>query len=531
MKNDAELLAEFASRQAQDAFAELVRRHIDLVYSAALRQVGGDRHLAHDVVQLVFAALARKAGTLGPQVSVAGWLYKGAHYAAANAVRAERRRRIHEREAQAMREINHETDASADWARVGPVLDAAMLELGETDREAVLRRFFSAQSFAEIGGALRMSEDTARKRVARALDKLQRGLARRGVSSASAALTVALSQHAVVAAPAGLSAAVSEAAVSGAAVAAGASVGAGSLILMNKFATGLAVAATLALLTTTAVLYRERSQVRDEIDALRQRRDGAMAAIATAERRGIELRAQLDALPGLAGARSAAGEAGLPARAVPATPRRRAGLDESYASLFRRLQLSEAKLDGLKDLLVEREATERDVRRFAEQQGLPTNDLSLEEWSALVTVAASEVDARIRTLLGDDRYDYCETFLRTLRYRRPFTEAAGLLSLSSAPLRDDQIDQLTAWAVELASDSVQAMPIFRGTWVSDELMRRAESILSPLQLRKLELVRARDSAVAQLQTMNRAAAEKGLLRLTAQSARDYPSRGGSAGKP
>src|SRR5882672_9164967 len=122
-ENDASLLRRFARDRADDAFAELVRRHLGLVYAAALRQVGGDAHLAQDVAQLVFTDLARKASALAGRDTLAGWLHTSTHHAAANAVRAERRRHKREEEAHAMQELSNDAPSDNAWAQVRPVLD------------------------------------------------------------------------------------------------------------------------------------------------------------------------------------------------------------------------------------------------------------------------------------------------------------------------------------------------------------------------------------------------------------------------
>src|SRR5437773_6501329 len=104
MNDDAQLLRRYAEAGSESAFSELVSRHIDLVYSAALRQVGGDTHLAQDVTQTVFADLARKARMPSLPAVLTGWLYQATRYAAAKAVRTERRRANREKEAVAMHE-------------------------------------------------------------------------------------------------------------------------------------------------------------------------------------------------------------------------------------------------------------------------------------------------------------------------------------------------------------------------------------------------------------------------------------------
>src|SRR5204862_5360877 len=139
------------------------------VYSAALRRLHGDAHQAEDVAQVVFCALARKAHRLSRHPALTGWLYTATRNAVINVVRAETRRGAREKEAQLMHEANSET--SADWSQLRPVLDTAMDQLNERDREAVLLRFFQGRAFAEVGAAVGLSEEAARKRVERALDK------------------------------------------------------------------------------------------------------------------------------------------------------------------------------------------------------------------------------------------------------------------------------------------------------------------------------------------------------------------------
>jgi len=131
MTPDCELLRRYAETRAEDAFAELVQRHLDLVYSAARRQVNGDAHLAQDVAQTVFSELARKAASLSHRPVLTGWLYTCAHFAAAKAVRKERRRHTHEQEAQAMHDLLQTPTPDLDWERLGPVLDKAMHQLKE----------------------------------------------------------------------------------------------------------------------------------------------------------------------------------------------------------------------------------------------------------------------------------------------------------------------------------------------------------------------------------------------------------------
>src|SRR5207247_6520885 len=132
MTPDGELLRRYTETNSENAFAELVGRHLNLVYSAALRQVNGDAHLAQDVAQTVFADLARKAASLAHRPVLTGWLYTSAHFAAAKAVRTEQRRHTREEEAQLVNQLLCDPAPGLDWERLRPVLDAAMLELNET---------------------------------------------------------------------------------------------------------------------------------------------------------------------------------------------------------------------------------------------------------------------------------------------------------------------------------------------------------------------------------------------------------------
>jgi RNA polymerase sigma factor (sigma-70 family) len=248
MTDDSTLLRRYARDGSERDFAELVQRHLNLVYSAALRQVNGDVHLAQDVTQLVFTDLARKAAKLAGRRVLAGWLFTSTRFAAANLVRSTRRRQAREREALLMQELSpSDSSPSLDWERVRPVLDEALDELDEHDREAILLRYLGGCGFAEVGTKLELSENAARMRVDRAVDKLRALLARRGATSTTAALGLALASQATVAAPAGLAATVTGAAIAGTGATA-----AMTLMILTKLQLGL----TAAVLVTGAGIYR-----------------------------------------------------------------------------------------------------------------------------------------------------------------------------------------------------------------------------------------------------------------------------------
>ena len=204
---DQELLSDYAEERSEAAFTQLARRHVDLVYSAALRMVHNEP-LAEDVTQGVFLALVQNVRRLRNRRALPGWLHHTTQHLAANAVRAEVRRRVREQEAVTMNELLA-PESNPTWELVAPYLDAALGELSESDRDAVLLRYFENKSLREVGHALGTSDDTAQKRVSRAVERLREFFARRGVTVGASGLVAVISTNAVQAAPVGLAATVS----------------------------------------------------------------------------------------------------------------------------------------------------------------------------------------------------------------------------------------------------------------------------------------------------------------------------------
>jgi RNA polymerase sigma factor (sigma-70 family) len=268
--DDMALVREFAASQSEPAFAALVQRHLGLVHSAALRQVG-DAHLAEEIAQAVFIILARKAPALRPKTILSAWLYRTTRYAAADALKARRRRQAREQEAHMQSTLN-QPDADT-WAQLAPLLDDAMAQLGETDRAALVLRYFENKTMREIAGALRMEEAAAQKRVARALEKLRALFAKRGVTLSATIIAGAVTANSVQAAPIGLATTVVATSVKGSVVAASiTALVKGTLNIMAWIKTKTVIALGVGtLLAGAAVLtmHEQRQQNREQEQKVR----------------------------------------------------------------------------------------------------------------------------------------------------------------------------------------------------------------------------------------------------------------------
>jgi RNA polymerase sigma factor (sigma-70 family) len=264
---DQRLLAAFLRENSQDAFTALVRRHLNLVYSAALRQVRSPE-LAEEISQTVFLNLARNAARLKSDTILAAWLYQVTRNAAIDVIRREAARQAREQIAVHMNSLN---DSPAAWSDIEPFLDDAMDALDATDRSALLLRYFENKSLREVGEAIGASEDAAQKRVTRALEKLRDQFAKRKITVSAAAVAGLLSVNAVQAAPAGL--VLTVAASSGAALATISTVAVSKTIALTMTATQKTIAATIiAIGAITVGVYemRDASQLRAEVQTLRE---------------------------------------------------------------------------------------------------------------------------------------------------------------------------------------------------------------------------------------------------------------------
>ena len=268
--DDRSLLRQYAERHSQEAFAALVSRHVNLVYSVALRQVRSPQ-LAEDVAQSVFTDLARQAPRLAPNTILAAWLYQVARRTAIDVVRHESRRQLREQVAVEMNNMNaadlsRRNPMEADWTHVEPLLDEAMHALDDTDRAAVLLRYFENKSLREVGETLGTSEDAAQKRVSRAVEHLREYFTKRGVTVGAGGFAVVISTNAVQAAPAGLAATVSSAAVlAGTTVAATTTATITKAIAMTTLQKTLIIATITVTVGTGFYEARQASTLRDQV--------------------------------------------------------------------------------------------------------------------------------------------------------------------------------------------------------------------------------------------------------------------------
>ena len=272
MTSDLDLLRQFARENSQGAFAEIVQRHLNLVYSAALRQVRSPQ-LAEEVAQSAFADLARNAGKLSstgvsPVGSLTPWLYAVTRRTAIDVIRKESRRQLREQIAVEMNTMNATAD---EWTQIAPLLDDAMAALDEADRSAVLLRYFENKSLREVGAALGASEDAAQKRVSRAVERLREVFSKRNVVIGASGLAVLISANAVQSAPVGLAAAISIAAVlAGTAVSTSTAVATTKVIAMTALQKTIVGAALVAAVGTGIFEEHQASRLHNQVQTLQQ---------------------------------------------------------------------------------------------------------------------------------------------------------------------------------------------------------------------------------------------------------------------
>lgn len=452
--DDRNLLLRFVKNRDQDAFGVLVRQYLGLVYHSALRRVG-DAHAAEDIVQQVFTLLARKADKVCVHETLVGWLHTTTRLEVHQYLRRERRRTAHER-AVSMHDDMHASDPARDWEKLQPVIDAALDRLDSSDRDAVLLRFSHNQSFAAIGEQFGVTENAARMRVDRALDKLNGILTARKITSVSLAAALATDAVAASASPA-LAAHVTAQALAGAAL--GVSGGIAATILTMTTSSKIIVASTCVLvaLGLGSAIY-ERQQVvelRAEVAALGRKLDAAAAATEVDKTRIAALEKDLASaqrpLPPVI--KSTSGPApraplryGNPEYARLQLEQFRASLPGKFGSLYRALHLSDGQIAAFEAIEVECRQELIDIWAAADAQGIAVgNDSSA---STSVTRMTSDPlvlrDEKLKTLLGGDNLklytDYDSPKGRTAITFIP--ALAGDLFIAGTPLTAEQGDLL-----------------------------------------------------------------------------------------
>lgn len=548
MIDDATLLKRYGREGSEEAFAELVRRHLSLVYSAALRRTGGDAHRAKDVAQIVFTDLARDAATLSRHPVLTGWLYAATRNTAIDLLRAERSRRQREEKSHTMEEISSSHEPPVDWKQLRPVLDDVMEELNERDREAVLLRFFAGQPFASVATALHLTEDAARKRVDRALEKLGGLLAQRGIGSTSGALALLLANQVAVAAPASVAEAITTAAIAGARTAAGASAaGTAGILIMStsKIVTGISM--VIAVVAIGSAIYQAKAsrQAAATAASVMSERDALRARVAAMEKRGQKSGATSVAQKEAGGATQAP-DAPAPRQAAsenaaldyvlehPETHRAFVGQfmlrwKMRYDGFFKTAGLSAEQQERILNEEKETRTAALDTMATLHAQGYFRADNEDPQATAKMVrkigmEKMEQREAALRATLGDAGLAAFQQYSNTISQRNVAEQLAGQLYNTNEPLTSQQAERLveilgqnafnpragsapgnTVNGTVISQSLYQARFVQAGQqggmsvldWqapVTDAAIARAQSVLTPTQLAALKQVQANQAA-------------------------------------
>lgn len=270
--DDTELLRRYVTGRSEGAFTELVQRHINLVYAAAVREMARNKALAQDVCQAVFIELARKGPHLTRHPALAGWVYSCVRKMAANLRRAEARRHHREQQVHAMNLLQESQPQHAHWTAIQPVLDDALHDLNERDQTILVLRFLEQRTIEEVGAVLGLNKSAAHMRIDRALEKLRILLCERGITSSTPGLVGGLAVGAAVAAPKRLAAAVAGTALSGATVGVGAPLTLFKIMTMSKLKATIILSLIVAVVSAPVILERNAlARVRTDRNALETR--------------------------------------------------------------------------------------------------------------------------------------------------------------------------------------------------------------------------------------------------------------------
>jgi RNA polymerase sigma factor (sigma-70 family) len=487
--DDAQLLRRYAEENSQAAFTELVERRLGLVYSAALRRCG-NAHLASEVAQRVFTALARQAPKLTHHTVLTAWLYTATRNITIDAIRAERRRKLTEEQRMQLQDVAARFDPKPDWERIRPVLDQAIDSLSERDREAVLLRFFERRRYAEIGAMLALSEDGARVRVERATEKLRAWLGAHGIGSTADALAALLTAETLSAAPAGAAPGIASAAMVGATGSAVPAATGALLSLMTATKTMVTLGVFGAVAITAAIYQAQRVQ----IAAFALARQTATTAAAEAETQSLQRRVQA-AEAEEASLQESLAEARRAATAAEASFR--AAADKAYSasrpavalanrlradSEFRQLYRDEWRIRTRLQLLSFFKAAKLTPEQAARFSGLLADARVAADAAAqrLPTLPPAPLLEQIRSEFGDEVANAYHDYARQ-NGARALTDYL-LIKGAFAGFTPEQAARVTDLIVD-------ASPAYRGggEWQSthvnwDDVVRQAADLLSPDQL-------------------------------------------------
>jgi len=456
--DDMQLLREFAASQSEEAFATLVSRYINLVYSAALRQAANP-HDAEEIAQAVFLVLARKASALRPGVVLSGWLYQTARLTAANFIRGNFRRQTREQEAY-MESTANEPDA-ASWTQIAPLLDEAMARLNEKDRNAVVLRYFEEKDMSAIAAALGSSEDAAKMRLSRALDKLREYFVKRGIPISSAGLAAVISDFSVQAAPAGLAASVTTG-ICGATVAASTlTLAKGTLTMMTwtKINIGIAAVAIAAVgyqWHEASIANQRAADFEQQLGRQTELYQQQQNALKQLQDRNAELTQQVESAPpptaSVPALHSAAGKSDQSPGAVPSKgllaqmlkdpAMKKAMRDQQewmikkqYASLIKQLNLSPEQSDQFYSILLDQQAS-----AMSNSMDLISGGDKAANATKATQAATALADSQIQALLGDDGFAQYKAFQDALPDKMLLDQMTP--EFADNPLTPDQQQQL-----------------------------------------------------------------------------------------
>jgi RNA polymerase sigma factor (sigma-70 family) len=474
----------------------------------------------------VFTALARKADTLARRPVLVGWLYRSAQFAASDAVRTERRRQAREQEAHAMNETER-LSSDPDWDRLRPVLDEVLNDMDERDRDAVLLRFFDGHAFAEVGAKLQLTENAARMRVERALEKLRALLARRGVTSTTAALALALGNQAGAAVPAGLAATVTGVALAGAAGATGGLVV--TFMSLTKLQIGIA-AAVIAAGVGGVVWQRQALAEMQTMADTAEQQDRRVAALTEEKRRlaaeaadreraaqieVLRLREENEALKNrvvaLTPAPAGKKNANRGAVAVPVTvtdglvptvagsgdaaarlAQNRNLINRRYGTYFQQAGLAPEQREKLTQLLIDLREASVD---FAAATATTGQDASKdrEVFQGSVYALREQIQGQIKALLGDDGYTQFTAVDENVRQSAVVERMQKNLKATGGALSAEQSSQLVGVMRDLGV-----------SYVSEDVVARAGGFLAPAQVAALQALQQRRQLGAQKENVQRA---------------------------